>query len=150
MKTRMLVSILILVLAVLIICEGYATDKKVSKKDYRFIAGTWINEEYNSYPHAAKLVMYRDGTWERYLQTSDTGIYDSGHYVIVEKWTDSEGNIWYKMHIWVGTIGEGKPSRYELDRISKSGKVWEFINLSGDYPTEMDESVFNYHIMYRQ
>ena len=35
MKNRTLVSILILVLAVLIISLGYATEKKVSKKDYK-------------------------------------------------------------------------------------------------------------------
>ena len=36
MKTRTCVSILILVLAVLVISEGYATDKKVTMRDYSF------------------------------------------------------------------------------------------------------------------
>ena len=35
MNTRTLVLTLILVLAVLIISLGYATEKKVSKKDYK-------------------------------------------------------------------------------------------------------------------
>ena len=150
MKTRTLVSILIPVLVALIIFEGYADDKKAFKKDYKFLAGTWINEEYNSHPHKAKFVMYRDGTWDSYNKTSDTGINESGHYIITEKWIDSEGNTWYKAHIWWGSIVEGKPGSYELDRVSKSGKVWEYVNLTGDYPTEMDESFIRYHIYYRQ
>ncbi len=39
MKTKTFVSILILIIVVLIICEGYATDKKVTKKDYRYVRG---------------------------------------------------------------------------------------------------------------
>ena len=44
MKTRMFLSILILVMAVLIMVESYATDEKVSKKDYRLVSGTWIDK----------------------------------------------------------------------------------------------------------
>ena len=150
MKTRALVLILVLICVALIIFESYANDKKAFKKDYKFLAGTWINEEYNSHPHKAKFVLYRDGTFDNYNKTSDTEIHGSGHVIITDKWTDSEGNIWYKMHVWWGDIVEGKPGGYELDRISKSGKVWEFINLTGDYPTEMDENFFHYHIYYRQ
>ena len=124
MKTRTLVSILVLVLAVLIISEGYATDKKVTKKDYRFVSGTWINEEYNSKPFREKYVVRRDGTFDRYNRTSDAGKQGTGHYEIIEKWIDSEGNIWYKMHVWSGVKVEGQPVSYELDKFSNSGKVW--------------------------
>ena len=70
MKTRTIVSILILVLAVLIISEGYATEKRITKRDYRFISGTWINEGYHSRYKYAKLVMHPDGTWNGYNRTS--------------------------------------------------------------------------------
>ena len=150
MKVKTVVSILTLVLAVLIMTGSCATDKKVSKKDYRLFAGTWINEEYNSHPHLAKYVIRRDGTYDSYFRTSDTGKEGTGHYVIVEKWTDPEGNIWYKSHIWIGVIVEGKPTHYELDKYSNSGKVWEFIGLSGGFPSEIDENNFHYHIYYRQ
>jgi len=150
MKIRTLVSILILVLAVLIISEGYATEKRVTKRDYKFFSGTRINEEYNSHHFPAKYVIRRDGTFDCYFRTTDTKVAVNGHYVIVEKWTDLEGNIWYKSHTWEGVMVEGKPWRYELDKVSNSGKVWEYIALPGDFPTELDENNFHYHIYYRQ
>ena len=150
MKTRMLISILILVLAVLIISEGCATEKKVTKRDYRFISGTWLNEDYNSRLFNAKLIMHPDGKFDRYNRTSDSGIKEYGYYTIIDKWKDSESNIWYKMHIWQGEVVEGHPSMYELDKFSDSGKVWEWIILRGDFPTEIDENHPWYHIYYRQ
>ena len=150
MKIRTFVSILILVLAVLIISEGYATEKKVTKRDYRFVSGTWINEEYNSYDFEARYELHRDGSWDGYNRISDTGKKYIGHYAIVDKWTDSEGNIWYKMHVWYGPIDEVHISGYELDKFSESGKVWEYISDSYAFPTEIDESHPKYHIYYRQ
>jgi hypothetical protein len=150
MKTRAFVSILILVLAVMVISEGFATEKRVTKRDYRFFSGTWINEEYNSHPYLAKFVLRPDGTWDAYNRSSDTGKNFIGYYKIVEKWIDSEDNIWYKTHIWWGSMVEGHPGNYELDKFSNSGEVWEYIQIRGDFPTEMDENHVQYHIYYRQ
>jgi hypothetical protein len=150
MKIRTLVSILILVLALIIVIGGCATGKKVTKKDYKFFEGTWINEEYNSHPFPAKYVMRRDGTYDKYNRISDTGKLGTGHYIIKGKWIDSEGNIWYKMHVWGGVIVETRADGYEIDKFSNSGKVWEFIAYGDDYPTEIDESNLKYHIYYRQ
>ena len=150
MKTRTFVSIMILVLAVLIISEGYATEKKVTKRDYRFFAGTWINEDYNSHAFPARWELYRDGSWDGYNRISDTGKKYTGHYEIVDKWTDSEGNIWYKTHVWYGPIDEVHISAYEIDKFSESGKVWEYISDKFEFPTEIAESDYRYHIYYRQ
>jgi beta-lactamase regulating signal transducer with metallopeptidase domain len=141
MKTRTLLSILILVFAVLIVAEGFATEPKVSKKDYRFVSGTWINEEYNSYAFPARWEMHRDGSFDGYNRISDTGKKYTGHYAIVDKWTDSEGN---------GPIDELHISAYELDKFSESGKVWEYMGDKFAFPTEIDESHPKYHIYYRQ
>jgi hypothetical protein len=150
MKTRIFVSLLILVLAVLIISEGFATEKKITKRDYRFISGTWINEEYNSRYKYAKLVMHTDGTWDGYNRTSDTELWSYGYYVIVDKWTDSEGKSWYKMHVWEGDMFEGHPGAYEINNFSESGKVWESISDRFAFPTEIDKSHSKYYILYRQ
>ena len=150
MKTRTSISIMILVLIVMVISEGYATEKRVTKRDYKFFSGTWINEEYNSHPHLARQVMRRDGTFDCYYRTTDTKKAGTGHYVIVEKWTDLEGNIWFKMHTWLGVMVEGEPANYELAKFSNSGKVYEQIALPGGFPTELDENHPRYHIYYRQ
>ena len=47
MKTRRLVSILILVMAVLFIAGSCATGKK-AEKGVNELYGTWENEEYNT------------------------------------------------------------------------------------------------------
>jgi len=151
MKTRTLVSILILVLAALIISEGFATEKKVTKRDYKFFSETWINEEYNKESEfPAKLVIRRDGTFDAYFMLSDKKKYRSGIYEIVEKWTDSEGNIWYKRHVWGGAKVEGHPGGYALDKFSNSGNVWEYIESGADFPTEIDKNHPYYHRYNRQ
>jgi len=150
MKTRTFVSILILVLAVMVISEGFATEKKVTKRDYKFYSGTWINEEYDSRAVWAKYEIYRDGTFAVYNKTSDTGKNRSGTYEIVEKWIDSEGNTWYKRHIWEGAKVEGHPVGYDLDKFSNSGNVWEYIESGADFPTEIDKNHSQYRIYYRQ
>ncbi len=150
MKTRMLVPILILVFAVMVISEGFATEKKVTKRDYRFVSGTWINEDYDSYAFVARCELHRDGSWDGYNRILDTGKKVAGHYALVDKWTDSEGNIWYKTHVWWGSMVEGHPMEYKLDKFSESGKVWEYIGDKFAFPTEIDESHPKYHIYYRQ
>ncbi len=150
MKARMIVSISTLVLPVSIITGSCATGKKTYKEDYNFIADTWINEEYNSHPFPAKWVMCSDGTFDGYNKLSDIGISECGHYIITDKWTDPEGNIWYKSNEWVGDMVEGKPSKYSPNKLSNSGDVWEYISFVDDYPIEMDKSIFEYHIYYRQ
>ncbi len=150
MKARMYVSISILVFVTLLVFGGCATAKKVSKKDYRFFSGTWINEEYNSHPFLARLVIRSNGTFDGYFRIADTEKAGIGHFIIVDKWTDSEGNIWYKTHVWPGVIVEGKPSGYELDKFSNSGNVWEYISITGDFPAEIDENHVKYHLYYRQ
>ena len=94
--------------------------------------------------------MYPDGTWDGYQRTSGSALAGKGSYVLVEKWTDSEGNIWYKMHVWYGPIFEGHPGSYELDKFSESGKVWESLSFKDAFPSEIDKSIYKYNILYRQ
>jgi hypothetical protein len=150
MKTRTLLSTLILVIVLMIFAAGYATENKITKKDYRFISGTWINEDYNSHAFRARVELHRDGSWDGYNRISDTGKKDTGHYAIVDKWTDSEGNIWYKTHWWYGPIDEDHISSYQLEKRSESGKVWEYISDAYEFPTEIDENDHRYKIYYRQ
>lgn len=146
----MFVSISILVFVTLMVFGGWATAKKVSKKDYRFYSGTWINEEYNSHPFLARWVIRPDSTFDGYFRVTDTKKAEIGHFIIVGKWIDSEGNKWYKTHAWPGVIVEGKPSGYELDKFSNSGNVWEYVSITGDFPFEIDENHVQYHIYYRK
>ena len=151
MKTRRLVSILILVLAVLIISEGYATDRKaVSDEDFiKAWSGTWINEDYGKML-AQKRIYYPDLTWEFYHHITDTGKDYWGKSIILDKWLDSEGNVWYRMH-WESLTVRAKG--YHMGKISNSGNTLEATWASESYPIEEwepDRFEYNYFIYYRQ
>jgi hypothetical protein len=152
MKTRTLISILILVFATLIIMESCATSKKayVAKED-EVLYGTWINTEYDASWIYAKIIIKQDGTWDEYSLTySDRPVYQ-GECTITNKWTDSEGYILYKSVI----TRIGKPSYrsyYVFSKIDKTGKVYEDLWSTIQMPTEFDpdNTNYNYRIYYRQ
>ena len=60
--------------------------------------GTWVNKDYNEdYAKTAKLILNPDETFVLYNRESDTDPYYSGTVTIKDKWTDSNGNVWYKI-----------------------------------------------------
>ena len=154
MKTRTYVSILILIFVVLIIVGGCATAKKayVAKEDEE-LYGTWVNPEYDEESHVAKKVIKHDGTWDEYAMSNSNRPLGTGEYTIIDKWTDSEGNIWYKI---ISTFFDEKSIQrsntyYYLSKIDKTGNVYELLFSSTDYPTEFDPDNlrYNYRIHYR-
>ena len=148
MKTRMFVSILILVLAVLIIAGNEASAEEIDI--YKKLSGTWINEDYNriSSHFMGKYVIKRDGTYDGYADTSYTSRTSFGEIISIdEKWIDSEGNIWYKSTTKSLVFHD---QNYELGKIHSSGNVWELTTLSYEHPNELDPSYARYRIYYRQ
>ena len=65
-------------------------------------------------------------------------------FKVVDKWVDLKGNIYL-------TILYYDPGpRYELNKISNTGTVLEYVVGFGDCPTEIDPNDLNYRIYYRQ
>ena len=154
MKNIKLVAILILVLIVLIIAGNCATGKKASVTDkdiYKILRGTWINKDYDEPPGSepsAKIILKNDGVYEEYTDSSSTSPVFFGEIIAIdEKWIDSEGNIWFKSMIEY--LGH-KIWYYRLDKIHRSGKVWEFNILTYEYPKEINPNHSRYRIYYRQ
>ena len=152
MKIRSLVSILILVLAVLINTGSCATGKKayVAKEDEELF-GTWINPAYDASWIYAKVVIKPDGTWDEYSLTySDRPIY-KGEYIITDKWTDSDGYIFYKSII-TRIDKESHRPYYVMSKIDKTGNVYEDLWSTIQMPTEFeqDDMLYNHRIYYRQ
>jgi hypothetical protein len=115
------------------------------------IFGTWTSTQRS--PH--KIVMLPNGTWEEYIYEKDVDPTYKGIYQIVEKWKDAEGNLWYKEIITL-TFGTGKGEMtQELDKIDRSGDVWEFcFNYISKYdphnfPKEINSKDYNYGIYKR-
>jgi len=156
MKARTYVSICILVLTVLIVVGSCATKKEVAAEKEFYVPkfdeeinGIWINEEYNRTEYKGKIRLYHWGYFEEYSLPDSEVVQYKGTFVIVDKWTDSEGNIWYKTYV----RRSGRTTIYhELDKISNNGNTWEYVSHTVDFPTESDmhPDYQLYHIYYRQ
>ncbi|MBA7579484.1 hypothetical protein ES708_21355 [subsurface metagenome] len=160
MKSRksILSSVLILMAAVLLV--SCATKPYVAKEDEE-IFGTWINTSYSysmgrdkdySYRmavYAQKIITKPDGTYEVYGSVTDMVHQLTFQYTITDKWADSDGNIWYKI-ITKYKTEYVEQTRYGLDKISNSGRTWEYVGSPDDYPTKIDPNHPEHRIYYRQ
>jgi hypothetical protein len=113
--------------------------------------GTWTNTitYTGGVQYSQKIVMYDWGYYETYSKVTDEFSRKNGTYIIVDRWTDSEENIWYKEYI------RGRNELYpifELDKISKGGTVWEYVIGYDDFPTADNMNSKNpyYRIYYRE
>ena len=148
MKTTKVISGFLSILVVLALTMTYAEEEKAYvPKDNEEIYGTWINEDYpGGLFGAQKMTIHPDRTYEVFAKTTDTTSRWGGTMTIIDKWTDSEGSIWYKTHrksisgrFWYG-----------LDKISSSGSIYEYVQSHVDHPTEMDTGHYRYRIYYRK
>ena len=152
MKTRNLILSVILIFAVLVLLMSCATGKKAYvAKENEEIYGTWVNTEYGTMEAAfwQKIINRSDGTSELYEGMADIA-HATSKYIIIDKWTDSEGNIWYKIIREFGEKAYGEKPYYELHKISNSGLIWEYVFSFDNYPTEIDSNHPYYLIYYRQ
>ena len=103
-------------------------------KENEEIYGIWVNEEYDATSAHARWDWNSDGTWASYSQTTNVPAWE-GKYSITEKWTDVEGNVWYKVKwedMHTGYDGFG------LCKISDSGNTIEQSFSTDDYPAKID------------
>jgi hypothetical protein len=101
---------------------GMAQDKYIPKENEE-IYGTWISTNLD-HTGTQKIVVGAEGA-KHYALLSDSDPYDGATMVIDSKWTDSEGNIWYKTHgTWTSGAWKGY-SFVELDRLNVSNRIWE-------------------------
>lgn len=112
MKTRLLGLGLLVSSLFLILLAGCAKD---------VWTGKWTNEK--GYPQK---IVCTTGHWKHYSSLSDTTPLREGVGKSPARWTDSDGNIWYKSFATV-TEGDGKGYKFvELDKFSKQATVWEY------------------------
>ena len=130
-----------------------------SKKEELY--GTWVNEEYKGSTPPFGMVVYNpDGTWEDFRTEAspwekDVEILEGGWinatygtYTIEDEWTDSDGNVWYKVEEVIG----GFEKFYLLMKISDSNRDLEYMVGRVDYLAEIDpnDAQYRYRIYYRQ
>lgn len=139
MKTKLFtIRLSILIMLAFTTNFSYASDEKsyVSKEDEE-LYGTWVNEDYNSSPRSAIHEFKADGTWIQYRKTTDKIPYEDGTYTITDKWTESNGDVCYKITWKIVYLAM---SGYELRCISDSGSIMESASSFSDYPTQIDRT----------
>lgn len=152
MKTRTIVSILILVLAIMVIAGSCTTMKSPDKMVYERFCGTWANQDYEPKPGMvspmAKVILNPDGTFVYYQYLIQTGPNAVGTYTVEKRWKDADGNSFYHVETYspLSTV-----TQYELWKIDKYAAVFEFNYSNIDYPEAIDpkDKRSTYRIYYR-
>lgn len=117
-------------LIALAICFSLVLYAGVTLSESDEICCTWVNTKYETGKTPHKIMFHYDGTYATYTKSSTEAI-ARGMFQIVKKWTDSEGQVWYK--IVMHDPAQGK--KYKLARVSEGGKKLEFVCNSDKYPT---------------
>jgi hypothetical protein len=111
------------------------------------LCGSWINVDYkNHFQKPVKVIFNPDGKFEKYRNADSKFPQWEGTYKITEKWTDSEGNIFYKFQQKDQLERDWK----HLCKISNSGKILEFVYGNDEYPTEVIPGPQYYLIYFRE
>jgi len=150
MKTRTAVSILILVLVVLIIAGSCATQKQAFvPKTNEELYGTWVNTDYDGVDQEQKFINYNWGYTEYFRLVTEQNAAARSTFYIMDKWTGSEGIIWYKVTLQF----RGSPNmRFYLVKINDNEGSWEDVWSYKEFPSESDLTPEHvpYGIWYRQ
>ncbi len=144
-----------IVLAVLLFIGSTCFGQEYIPKPDEEIYGTWVNEK--KLPQKEIVTAEK---WEEYNRSSDSDPFYVGTWEITARWTDSQGNIWYRTLVTIigGEGGVVGTKRVELSRISRSGAVWEhqwrWLGAGQDreaprYPEEIDSKAAEYGIFTR-
>jgi hypothetical protein len=103
------------------------------------ICCTWINMAYASGDRPPKMIFNYDGTYETYRSKEAADPIMRGVYQIVQKWTDADGVIWYKVKMF-----DMYGTKHQLTRISPKGDSLEFVQKPYEYPKTIDHKDQNY------
>ena len=153
MKARTLISIEILVFVILIIAGGCATKRQaISKEDFFMTwSGTWINTDLKgAFWLEQKKIVNPDGSLKNYTFADDNSVQCERKTIVLEKWIEKEGGVWY-ICTWE-CLTHGRTG-YEIGKISDSGNTWEFITSRNELTIEdwQPENIkYMYRIYYRQ
>jgi hypothetical protein len=157
MKTKTLIVILVITFILLGGVGGFAASKKTpieSEIIYDVLTGTWINRDYEEKNKSAKLVIHRDGSYDKYLKVNSEKRSAWSEYEVVVAWIDSEGTYWYRAI--THSVSYVSPDKNEFGRIDTTKSVWEYVWSTLEIPEDWEWNPDNlglnmhYNILYRQ
>lgn len=149
MKTRLILLLAAIVFLALVLLGVVLIVQKSKLDDVLF--GTFINKWISPNKFPQKAVRFPGG-FKNYASLSDTIPSEQGSEHIVERWTDSGGNCWYKIQ---ATMSNGYKF-LALFKVSRSGTQLELVAKqvldfrSQDYPTKIDPTATLYRVWFRE
>jgi hypothetical protein len=143
MKVKALLCGVVFFIIFLVGVGSFANDKEkygfyVPKRNEE-IYGTWINPKYRGEDpsNEQKFVTYDWGYSEGFLKVADKNPIERWTFIIADKWTDTDGNIWYKVFNQEAGPLSGS-TWFTLNKLSENGTVIEFVWDYRKFPTEID------------
>ena len=146
MKARAIVSISIFVVVVMIFAGSIATgqDAYLAKEDEELF-GTWINTDYDDNWRCGKIVFTSNNMYEEHAWSYSELPGLKFEFTTTSKWTDSDGNTFYKL----SSTAPGR-SAYFFSKINANRNIYEDVWSTIKMPTAIDTENVNYRIYYRQ
>jgi hypothetical protein len=145
MKKRMYLVIPIIAAYLIVVLSGSAKKEISEDKAFEALSHTWVSTDKYMPGHPQKAVVSPDGKVIYYQQYDDPSPTMPGTLTLTEAWTDREGNIWFKAsHKW------STETIYLLNKISDSGKMWEYVWSYTDLPDDIEPDSPKYIVRYRQ
>jgi hypothetical protein len=114
--------------------------------------GIWVNPGHRPPLFYPKAVIHPWGLVELF-RSLDSTTYDwRGTSIIVQKWPDAEGNIWYKEFSRCSLKGFYSGHAFYLDKLSPDGNTLETIfgNIGWPTPADMDPNTNTTYAKYRR
>jgi hypothetical protein len=147
MKSRILILSFVTIASLTILTSGGAKKEISMDEAMDAVSGIWINPDYSPQQSTQKLVVYPKEGMIKYYHGVDVTLDTPaiiGGYTINEAWIDQKGNIWLKT-----TIKRMDGTKNQLNKISNSGGVWEYVWSYGDLPDDIESDSPKYKIWYR-
>jgi hypothetical protein len=127
--SALILSIVILAFAI----QAIAGQWGYFAKDQEELYGTWVNMDY--FGDTPQKIIYKPaGTFNCFRDADSKNPDNGGRYLITGKWSDSEGNIYYKSN-WIGDWNE---EAFQITKISNSGKTLELVLGYDEPPRNID------------
>ena len=135
MRTRSILPIMLGILFMFIVIANCTTTMNaISDEDFfRVWRGVWVSEENQGIGIIFhKTIFYPDGSYDFYYEINDAVFCDTTKFTFDQKWTDSEGNIWYAAHWENDHYAQG----CSMGKFSNDGNTYEEVWKFGDEPIE--------------
>lgn len=142
------ITFLVLAAALLGACSPGTYQPKAAEEIY----GTWTSDNL-----AQQKLVIAAGQFRSFSLPDDLEPFTAGTEVIAARWTDAQGDVWYKTNVTV-TSGLGAPrgTRWQaLRRLSKSATVLEGMVVPvrqfdpGAFPEKLEPDTESYGMYYR-